>query len=144
MVRLTKNVGSSIEVSVEGETYAEAFEQMAMIEECYEPNPNKESDGDFRHRVRDVTDDKGEEFRYYELYDASVKARLSLGQYKQKDKTGFMFPKRKDGEKWLDNRGWVIWTPNQNSATQNEKPAAAKATAGNKKPKVTADVDTPF
>lgn len=148
MVRLSKNVGAGVTASVEGETFTEAFEQMAMIEDCYEDCPIEGYDGNFKHRVRDVVSkEDGKEYRYYEFYAPGVKARLSLGQYDQKDKKGFLFPKRTDGKdsdgkrKWLPNRGWEVWQPV--NAVQSQPSQATKE--GGKSSKKSKDAaETPF
>lgn len=142
MVRFTKNVGSGMSVSVEGETFIEAFEQMAMAEDCFEPNPDKNSEGEFKLQVRKSTynkDGKEKEATYYELVDLKTKARLSLGNY-DGDKKGFLFPKRKTKKdeqgksEWLENRGWEIWKP-ANAATpaaSESTKSSTKATSGKK------------
>jgi len=147
MVRLSKNVGAGVTASVEGESFTEAFEQMAMIEECYEACPLEQSNGSFRHRVRDVEKD-GKEYRYYELMDIETKARLSLGQYDQKDKKGFLFPKRKasaeKGGEWLPNRGWEVWAP-QNAAKPAQEKSKSAPTKKNTSAKVAnSDDELPF
>ncbi len=123
MVSLTKDVGCGLTVSVQGETFTEAFEKMSMIEDVFEvptDRDGKKTVDNFKLRTRTVEDNT-----YYELFDPKSKAKLALGQYK-KPKEGWLFPKRKDADgNWLDNRGWIVWKPEDN------KPAA-KAT-GKKK-----------
>lgn len=136
MVRLTKNIGP-ITITVEGETLMEAFEQMSMSEECFEPCPIPGA-SDYKLRVRTVEKDK-EEYTYYELSSAIFEngkykgnARLSLSQY-NKPRLGWLYPQRRDKEKKnLPNRGWDLWEGNNNKAQETTKPAA-KATGKSKK-----------
>lgn len=146
MVRLSKNVGSGLSVSVEGETFIEAFEQMAGMEECFEPNPANPN-GEVRLRVRNSKyNQNGKEklATYYELVDVETGAVLSLSCH-DGDKKGSLYPKRRETKnedgtpgEWRENRGWVVF-----KKQQNEKPAETKAPAG-KKAKTVADVNTPF
>lgn len=146
MVRLTKNVGSGLSVSVEGETFIEAFEQMAAMEDCFEPNP-KNPNGEVRLRVRNskfMQNGKEKDATYHELVDVETGAVLALGSH-DGDKKGSLFPKRRgkrneDGSPgpWLDNRGWVIFKKEDKEETP--KPATKATSKG--KPK--ADDEIPF
>lgn len=140
MVRLTKNVGSGLSVSVEGETFIEAFEQMAAMEDCFEPNPSN-PDGEVRLRVRNskyMKDGKEKTATYYELVDTDTKATLSLSCH-DGDKKGSLYPKRRakpneDGTpgEWLENRGWVVFKPANSTKTESVKSSTKTATTGKK------------
>lgn len=109
MVSITKSVGNGVSVTVQEDTFIEAFDAMSTIEDCFRACPLPDSDGSFKMMVRNVEKD-GEKNTYYELIDNKTRARLSLGQFKEKGKSGLLFPKRKDKEKnWLPNQGWVVW-----------------------------------
>lgn len=120
MVRLTKDVGCGLTVSVEGELFTEAFEKMSMIEDVFRMPTDKNGNPtveNFQLRTRTVDDNT-----YYELFDPKTRAKLALGQYK-KPKEGWLFPKRKDKDgNWLENSGWEVWQGNK--AAETEKPAA--------------------
>lgn len=143
MVRLTKNVGC-MTITVEGENLMDAFEEMSMSEECFEPCPINGASSDYKLRVRTVEKDN-DEFTYYELVspifeDGQYKgqARLSLSQY-NKPKLGWLYPKRRDKEKKnLPNRGWEVYEKTANSAPAQSEPAksSTKSTSSSKKAKV--------
>lgn len=128
MVSITKSVGNGISVTVEEDTFIEAFDAMSTIEDCFRPCPIPDSDGTFSMRVRTVEKD-GETNNYYELHDNKTRARLSLGQFKEKAKSGLLFPKRKDKEKnWLPNQGWVVWEGYANASSDGGTKTKASAT----------------
>ena len=58
---------------------------------------------ELKYVVRTVDDNN-----YYELVCTSPKcrAKLSFGQHKNGTS---LFPKRKDGDNWLPNGGWMRW-----------------------------------
>jgi len=99
-----------LSVDIEGDDQRSIFAEIARFQEVFEENVcGKCSSDNIRFVVRNVDDNL-----YYELRCADCGAKLSFGVMK---KGGGLFPKRKDGENWLPDRGWVRW----NSKTgQNE------------------------
>lgn len=95
-------------VKVEGKTQSEVFEQLAQFQEVFENTKcviGKKSSNEVKFVVRE---DK-EENKYYEIHcvdsDPDLRGKkLAFGQHK---KGGSLFPRRKDGDTWLPNNGWV-------------------------------------
>jgi translation initiation factor 2 beta subunit (eIF-2beta)/eIF-5 len=93
-------------VTVQGESQKEVFEQLAQHQEIFGQNTcgacNSE---DTRFVVREAQSSDGKRnFKYYEMRCNKCGARLSFGQHSE---GGTLFPKRKDGENWLPNNGWT-------------------------------------
>ncbi len=103
-----KTFGGQIEFEIDGSTEKEVFKQIAKLQEVFKGEACgvcKKSN--VRLQVRTV-----EENDFYELKcdEPGCGATLSYGQHK---KGGSLFPKRKDSEekKWLPNKGWSKWVP---------------------------------
>ena len=98
----TKN--GRISVELEGDSQREIFSQIAKFQEVFEETMcGKCGSENLRFVVRNVDDNL-----YYELRCMDCQAKLAVGSHK---KGGGLFPKRKDGDDWLPNRGWVKWNP---------------------------------
>ena len=99
-----------LSVEIEGDDQRSIFAEIARFQEVFEEGVcGKCGSDNIRFIVRNVDDNL-----YYELRCADCGAKLSFGVMK---KGGGLFPKRKDGDSWLPDRGWVRW----NSKTgQNE------------------------
>lgn len=96
----TKN--GRVKVELEGESQKDIFEAISKFQEVFdETNCGKCQSENLRFVVRNVDDNL-----YYELRCLDCGARLSFGVHK---KGGGLFPKRKDGDKWLPDGGWVKW-----------------------------------
>jgi hypothetical protein len=88
----------------EATTQSEFFREISRFQEVFEEDScGKCSSDDVKFVVRNVDDNL-----YHELRCNSCGARLSFGSHK---KGGGLFPKRKDGDAWLPDRGWVKWNP---------------------------------
>lgn len=99
-----------LSVELEGESQRDLFEQLYRFQEVFEePGCGKCHSTDVRYVVRNVDDNL-----YYEKRCNKCGARLSFGSHK---KGGGLFPKRKDGDNWLPDNGWVKWNP---KTEQNE------------------------
>lgn len=99
-----------LSVELEGESQRDLFEQLYRFQEVFEePGCGKCHSTDVRYVVRNVDDNL-----YYEKRCNKCGARLSFGSHK---KGGGLFPKRKEGENWLPDNGWVKWNP---KTEQNE------------------------
>ena len=93
-----------ISVEFEGESQKDLFGQIASFQEVFEETQcGKCGSENLKFVVRTV-----DENDYYELRCLDCGARLSFGVHK---KGGGLFPKRKDKDTWLPNRGWVKWNP---------------------------------
>lgn len=99
-------------VKLEGKTQSEIFEQLAQFQEVFENTECviKTDKGEkSSNKVRFVVREDKEENKYYEIHcvdsDPQLRGKkLAFGQHK---KGGSLFPRRKDGENWLPNNGWV-------------------------------------
>lgn len=98
----------------EGADQKEVFRQIAKEQEifgmtecgaCKTANP--------RYVVRNVVDGK-KTYEYFELHcqNQQCRAKLSFGCHQE---GGGLFPKRKDGEAWLENNGWVKYKKPENA-----------------------------
>ena len=93
-----------ISVELEGDGQREIFEQISRFQEVFEEaSCGKCGSDNIKFVVRNVDDNL-----YYELRCQDCGARLSFGSHK---KGGGLFPKRKDGDNWLPDRGWGKWNP---------------------------------
>lgn len=102
----TKNGRMSFEI--EGDKQQDVWEKIAALQEIFEEtNCGKCASDDVRFVVRKAKNDKGKEFKYYELHCKKCRARLSFGVFE--DASG-IFPKRKDAEgNWVGNNGWKLF-----------------------------------
>lgn len=99
-----------LSVELEGESQRDLFEQLYRFQEVFEEaGCGKCHSTDVRYVVRNVDDNL-----YYEKRCNKCGARLSFGSHK---KGGGLFPKRKEGDNWLPDGGWVKWNP---KTEQNE------------------------
>jgi len=93
-----------LSVALEGDGQAAIFQEIGRFQEVFEEDKcGKCGSDDIRFVVRN-----NDENLYHELRCKNVdcRAKLAFGAHK---KGGGLFPKRKDGEDWLPNRGWVVW-----------------------------------
>lgn len=91
-----------INVEFEADTQRDIFEQIAKFQEVFEEDVcGKCGNERLKFIVRTVDDNQ-----YYELRCVKCGAKLAFGSHK---KGGGLFPKRKDGDKWLPDNGWVKW-----------------------------------
>lgn len=108
LVYTTKNGRFSTEI--EGDSQRDIFEGIAKFQEVFEESKcGKCGSEDIQFITRNVDDNI-----YYELRCRSCGARLSFGVHK---KGGGLFPKRKDGDTWLPDGGWLKW----NAKTQQNE-----------------------
>lgn len=109
-MKLTMKISDTTSCEVDGDTQSEVFEQLAAVQEIFANGVcGKCGNKDVRYVVRTIDDNK-----YYEMRcnDTKCRAKLSFGQNK---KGGGLFPKRKDGDKWLDHGGWTVYVPPKNT-----------------------------
>jgi hypothetical protein len=93
-----------LSVALEGDGQADIFHEISRFQEVFEQNTcGKCGNEDIRFVVRNNDDNL-----YHELHckDLGCRAKLAFGAHK---KGGGLFPKRKDGDDWLPNGGWVRW-----------------------------------
>jgi translation initiation factor 2 beta subunit (eIF-2beta)/eIF-5 len=104
----SKNGRLTIELN--GDDQKAIFEEIARFQEVFEEDKcGKCGSENIKFIVRNVDDNI-----YYELRCMDCGAKLAFGIHK---KGGGLFPKRKDGDNWLPDKGWIKW----NSKTeQNE------------------------
>lgn len=120
-MKLIKHL-QNLTVELEADTASDAFEALASTEEVFGNNNCGACGAEARFVVR--TNDSGD---FYEMKCENTKcrARLSFGKHK---KGGGLFPKRKDGDKWLENNGWVIYKPDsaKSDSTKSSSPVENK------------------
>jgi ribosomal protein L40E len=105
-----KTANGRINVEIEGDSQRDLFAGIARFQEVFEESKcGKCGSENLRFVVRTVDDNE-----FFELRCLDCGARLSFGANK---KGGGLFPKRKDGDAWLPDRGWVKWNP---KTEQNE------------------------
>ena len=99
----TKN--GRLSVGIEAESQRELFSELNKFQEVFENDVCGKCKGeDIQYVVRNVDDNQ-----YYELRCCSCGAKLAFGSHK---KGGGLFPKRKDGDAWLPDNGWLKWNSN--------------------------------
>jgi hypothetical protein len=97
---------------IEGESQRDVFETVSSFQEVFEEDTcGKCGSQDIKFVTRNVDDNI-----YYELRcnAPNCRAKLAFGANK---KGGGLFPKRKDGDTWLADGGWLKWNSKTN---QNE------------------------
>jgi hypothetical protein len=92
-----------VTVEVDGGNVKEIVKNIAIIQEVFESEAECGccKSTRIRFQVREVDGNE-----YYELLCSDCGARFEFGQHK---KTPTLFPKRKEGDKMLPNRGWAKW-----------------------------------
>lgn len=100
-----KNRTGRLVVEVEGANVKELFERIAEVQEILDADSNCGACGSehIKFRVRHA-----ESFVYYELHCEQCNAALAFGQRKNGIE---LFPKRKDDDQELENRGWRRYLP---------------------------------
>ena len=116
-MKLIKHL-QNLTIELEADTASDAFEALASTEEVFGNSNCGACGSEAKFVVR--TNDSGD---FYEMKcdNSKCRAKLSFGKHK---KGGGLFPKRKDGDKWLENSGWVIYKPDttkQSSPPDNKK-----------------------
>jgi formate dehydrogenase assembly factor FdhD len=100
-------VSPTLTIEFEADTQRSTFEELAATQEVFgESSCGKCEKSQLKYIVRTDKDDN----KYYELRCLDCYARLSYGCYK---KGGGLFPKRKDGDTWLNDKGWLRWDRNK-------------------------------
>jgi len=108
VVYTTKN--GRISTEIEGDSQRDLFEGIARFQEIFEESKcGKCGNDDIQFVTRNVDDNL-----YYELRCKACGAKLAFGANK---KGGGLFPKRKDGDTWLPDGGWLKW----NAKTQQNE-----------------------
>lgn len=93
-----------LSVELEGDAQTDIFQAIGRFQEVFEEAVcGKCGSENIKYIVRNVDDNL-----YYELRCKDCGAKLSFGVHK---KGGGLFPKRKDGDDWLPDGGWVKWNP---------------------------------
>jgi len=103
-MKVLYNVNNKLQFELEASGQKELFKELALIQEIFgEEKCGLCSKNNLRFIVRNVDDND-----YYELRCNDCGGILSFGQHK---KGGTLFPKRKDGDNYMPNKGWHKWTP---------------------------------
>ena len=93
-----------LSVQLEGDSQKDIFGEISKFQEVFEEDTcGKCGSDNIKFVVRNIDDNL-----YHELRCEGCKAKLAFGSHK---KGGGLFPKRKDGDNWLPDRGWVKWNP---------------------------------
>lgn len=99
-----KTKDGRMNVDIEGDGQSAIFAGIGRFQEVFEESKcGKCKSDNIRYVVRVVDDNP-----YYELRCKDCGAKLAYGAHK---KGGGLFPKRKDGDDWLPDNGWVKWNP---------------------------------
>lgn len=102
-----KTSNGRLTFEIEGEKHQDIWEKLAYLGDVFEENCGKCGSSDVRFTIRKAENDKGKEFKYYELRCAKCHARLSFGVYE--DARG-IFPKRKDESGAIKGKfGWTLF-----------------------------------
>lgn len=103
-MRFNVKLSNSLDVQFDSDTVKDGFTQLSLLQEVFgEGYCGKCKSDELKFVVRE---NEGNE--YHELRCMKCSAKLLFGANK---KGGGLFPKRKDGDKWLPDRGWVKWNP---------------------------------
>lgn len=106
-------------VELEADSQAGLFKEIAQFQEIFEINTcQKCGCSDVQYIVRQDKDEN----EYFELRCNSkdgnngkpCRAKFTFGQAKKPK--GTLFPKRKDGETWLNDGGWLRWNSQTSSS----------------------------
>jgi len=105
---VTENGRLTVEMDVD--TQCSLVQELSRFQEVFEETKcGKCGSENLRWVVRTVDDNQ-----YYELRCRDCGAKLAFGSHKV---GGGLFPKRKDGDTWLPDNGWMKWNP---KTEQNE------------------------
>ncbi len=105
-MKVQVKVSPKVLVEADGETQTDVFQQLAALQEVFGrfDKCGKCGGTDLRFIVREDKDEN----KYHEIHcqNPECRARLAFGQNK---KGGGLFPKRKDGDNYLPDGGWLRW-----------------------------------
>lgn len=101
-MKVQLKVSPRVIVEAEGSKQTEIFEELASLQEVFSQKQcGKCENEELRFVVREVDGNK-----FYELHCLKCRAKLAFGVHKQ---SPTLFPKRKDGEDYLPDNGWMRW-----------------------------------
>lgn len=103
-MKFTARLSNTLDVQFDSDTIKDGFTQLALLQEVFGEGACAKCRSDELKFV--VRENEGNE--YHELRCMKCGAKLMFGANK---KGGGLFPKRKDGDKWLPDRGWLKWNP---------------------------------
>lgn len=103
-MKFTARLSNTLDVQFDSDTIKDGFTQLALLQEVFGEGFCAKCKSDELKFV--VRENEGNE--YHELRCMKCGAKLMFGANK---KGGGLFPKRKDGDKWLPDRGWLKWNP---------------------------------
>mgnify|MGYP006138780865 CR=1 FL=1 len=93
-----------LRVELDADTQTSTFQAISRFQEVFEESVcGKCGSENLKYVVRNIDDNF-----YYELRCKDCGAKLAFGVHKS---GGGLFPKRKDGDQWLPDNGWVKWNP---------------------------------
>ena len=102
-MKVQYKVNPKLIIEFEADSQRSMFEELARTTEVFgEFVCGKCQKNNLKHIVRTDKDDN----KYYELRCLDCGARLSYGCHKKNEG---LFPKRKDGDTWLADKGWLKW-----------------------------------
>lgn len=120
-MQVAYKVSDRLSLTFEAAGQKEVFTNLSQLSEIFGINKCGACGKDqIRHVVRHAT--KGnKKFDFYELHcqNPQCRARLSFGQHAE---NGTLFPKRKDGDTYLPNNGWIKFNKEAED-NEPEKPA---------------------
>jgi len=93
-------------VKIEAANQKDLWQKLASIQEVFgEQKCGKCGNTNLRYAIRTIDGND-----YYELICLKCKAKLSFGQHKNNNT---LFVKRKSGDTWLPDNGWLKWDSKQ-------------------------------
>ena len=109
-MKIQKKINDTTFIEGVGETHTEIFSNIASLQEVFGNDTcGKCGCKDIRFVVREVPDPDPKSkkiYKYFEMHcqARNCRARLSFGQHTE---GGTLFPKRKDGDDYLPDNGWL-------------------------------------
>jgi len=101
-MKVQVKVSPKVIVEAEGNKQNEVFEQLATLQEVFgQEQCGKCGNDNLRFVVREVEGNK-----FYELHCVKCRAKLIYGAHKSGNT---LFPKRKEGDDYLPDKGWLKW-----------------------------------
>ena len=117
---VTVKLNEKLTVSLEASDQKDFFRQVSSIQEVCGSNVCQACKSEnTKFCVRNVTEGK-KTFEFFEIRCQDCRARLSFGSHQEGDT---LFPKKKNGDTWLENGGWEVYKPQKDELAKSKKKA---------------------